>query len=98
MSAVTQKSDAEILRTLKTLEEGILRARSLTGHRLCPDLAPIPLPALQRAVVGQLLDALRNLPQYLRELLGHEPEGLPPFVIDRAFETFNELIHHPGEP
>jgi hypothetical protein len=93
----TENSAAEILRALNTLEQGILRARRLAGRPLPPDREPAPLPGKQRAVVAEFLDALHNLPQYLRELLGHEPEGLPPFVIERAFETFDDLMHQPVE-
>jgi hypothetical protein len=82
----------QIARTINTLEQGILRAREITGTRLRRTTETPALSGPTRARLGDLLDTLHKLPQHLWELI-RETDPLPPSrSVERAFTAFPYIM------
>jgi hypothetical protein len=89
---VAEELSQQIARTINTLERGLLRARYITGWRLRRTDETPALPGPSRARLGDLLDAIHNLPQYLRELTGRSEPMLPPRSVEGAFRAFDFIM------
>jgi hypothetical protein len=89
---IARETGEEIARTINILEQGLLRARAITGTRLRRTNETEALPGPARARLGDLLDTLHNLPQHLLELI-RETEGLPARrSIERAVTAFPYIM------
>ena len=89
---IARETAEQIARIINTLELGLLRARRITGWRLRRTTETPTLPGPSRARLGDLLDALHNLPQHLRELTGHSEPMLPSRTVEGAFRAFDYIM------
>jgi hypothetical protein len=89
---IARETAEQIARTINTLELGLLRVRNITGCRLRRTAETPALSGPIRARLGDLIDALHNLPQHLRELMGQTAPMLPPRSVERAFRAFDYIM------
>jgi hypothetical protein len=83
---------ATIARCIHVLQQGLLRARFIAGGVHWPPGIETPnLPGPGRRSLGELLDALHNLPTYLADVVSDTRSRIPESVTDRAFRDFDDV-------